>query len=250
MHSIFVSWALRPFVRMKFSYSCWPLRVLWLTLYLSHAFHFRTEAAGCEIYENNMHTKYSGFTVCVNFLLLLPIFRWKNIFVCSIYLTWSQAILVWLKICGSNLLFMCRKFDKSTDVLHPIPVQPEVWDMIDVDLIVPLPETPRGHKYIITASCYFSKWPEAAALPTKEATGVAEFLYKCFMRHGCCRVKISDQGREFVNKVSGEDRLLFSMFMNVQCLKLFGAAAIWNFLEPQQCFCFPHTLWLNFIGVV
>ena len=48
---------------MKFSYSCWLLRILWLALYLSHAFYFRTEAAAYEIYENNMHTKYSGFTV-------------------------------------------------------------------------------------------------------------------------------------------------------------------------------------------
>ena len=63
-HSIFVSWALQPFVRMKFSYSRWPLRILWLVLYLSHAFYFRTEAAAYEIYENFMHTKYSGFTVC------------------------------------------------------------------------------------------------------------------------------------------------------------------------------------------
>ena len=62
-HSVFVSWALRPFVRMTFLYSCWPLRILWLALYLLHAFYFRTEAAVYEIYENNMPTKYSGLTV-------------------------------------------------------------------------------------------------------------------------------------------------------------------------------------------
>ena len=77
----------------------------------------------------------------------------------------------------------------------------DVWDTVGVDLIGPLHETPRGNKYIITVSCYFSKWPEAAALPDKGADGVAEFLFKCFSRHGCCRVKITDQGREFVNKV-------------------------------------------------
>lgn len=53
----------------------------------------------------------------------------------------------------------------------------------------------------MTVSDYFSKWPEATALPDKSAIGIAEFLYKCFTRHGCCRVKITDQGREFVNKV-------------------------------------------------
>ena len=62
-HSIFVSWALRPFVRMKFSYGRWPPQILWHALYLPNAFYFRTEDAAYEIYENNMHTKYSGFTV-------------------------------------------------------------------------------------------------------------------------------------------------------------------------------------------
>ena len=71
-----------------------------------------------------------------------------------------------------------------------------------MDLIGPLPTTPRGNKYIMTVSCFFSKWPEATALPDKTAVGVANFLFKCFTRHGCCRVKISDQGREFVNKVN------------------------------------------------
>ena len=95
----------------------------------------------------------------------------------------------------------CRKFDKFTGELHSIPVKDEVWHTIGADLIGPLPETPRGNKYIMTVSCYFSKWPEATSLPDKSATGVADFLFKCFTRLGCCKVKITDQGREFVNKV-------------------------------------------------
>ena len=62
-HSIFVSWALQPFVCILFSYSRWALQILWLASYFSHAFYFRTEATGYEIYENNMHTKYSWFTI-------------------------------------------------------------------------------------------------------------------------------------------------------------------------------------------
>ena len=99
------------------------------------------------------------------------------------------------------LTYLPRRFDKFTAELHPIPVKEEVWHTIGVDLIGPLPKTTRGNKYIITVSCLFSKWPEAAALPDKMATGVAEFLFRCFACHGCCKVKISDQGREFVNKV-------------------------------------------------
>ena len=105
------------------------------------------------------------------------------------------------ELTGSNFALIFRKFDKYTAELHPIPVKDEVWHTIGVDLIGPLPEIPRGNKYILTISCFFSKWPEATALPDKTATGIAEFLFKCFTRHGCCKVKISDQGREFVNQV-------------------------------------------------
>ena len=74
------------------------------------------------------------------------------------------------------------------------PVKDEVWHTIGVDLIGPLPITQKGNKYIMTVSCLFSKWPEATALPGKTATGVAEFRFLCFTRHGCCKVKNFDQG--------------------------------------------------------
>ncbi len=35
-----------------------------------------------------------------------------------------------------------------------------------MDLIGPLPETTRGNKYIVTVTDYFSKWAEAAPLPS------------------------------------------------------------------------------------
>ena len=107
--------------------------------------------------------------------------------------------------CGILLIYCMtlhfRKFDKVTAQLHPIPMRGEVWHTVGVDLIGPLPETCRGNKYIMTVSCLFSKWPEATALRDKGADGVAEFLFKCFMWRGCCHVRISDQGREFVNQV-------------------------------------------------
>ena len=65
-----------------------------------------------------------------------------------------------------------------------------------------LPETPWGSKYIITATDYFSKWPEAAPLPDKTAVGVAEFLFSLFCCHDWPERIISNQGREFVNAVS------------------------------------------------
>ncbi len=47
----------------------------------------------------------------------------------------------------------------------------------NLDLIGPLTETPRGNKYIVTITDYFSKWAEAGPLPDKSAKGIAKFIY-------------------------------------------------------------------------
>ena len=45
-----------------------------------------------------------------------------------------------------------------------------------------LPLTKNGNRYIVTPVDYFSKWPEAAALPKKGAEGVATFIYRMICR--------------------------------------------------------------------
>ena len=53
------------------------------------------------------------------------------------------------------------------------------WHHIGIDFIGPiLPESNSGNKYILTISDYFSKWVSAVALPTKEAPGVVNELFK------------------------------------------------------------------------
>ena len=79
--------------------------------------------------------------------------------------------------------FFNRKFEKAASELHPIPIKPEVWHTVGVDLIGSLPKTAMRNKYTMTVSCLFSKWPEATALKNKKAVGVAKFLFKCFTVH-------------------------------------------------------------------
>ena len=69
------------------------------------------------------------------------------------------------------------KLQKASDVLHPIPVKPKMWCQVGMDLIGPMPETPRGNKYVVTLTDYFTKWAEAAPLPDKTALGIAKFIY-------------------------------------------------------------------------
>ena len=70
-----------------------------------------------------------------------------------------------------------------------------------MDLIGPLPLTSRGNQYVLTMTCYFSKWVEAYPIPSKSATNVAQAIYAAYCRHGAPVSIITDQGREFVNQV-------------------------------------------------
>ena len=54
-----------------------------------------------------------------------------------------------------------------------------------------------------SSSCKFvSKWVEAFALPDKSADSVARGIYAAYCRHDAPNDIITDQGREFVNKVT------------------------------------------------
>ena len=119
---------------------------------------------------------------------------------------------------------LCRKCDKCQRTnrvlqkpraeLHPIPVT-KVWHKVGIDLVGPLSETKQGNKYIITLSDYFSKWPEAQAIPSKHAVCVAQFLLDVFCRHGWPKSVLSDQGREFVNSIN---QCLFEMTSIKHCV--------------------------------
>ena len=89
----------------------------------------------------------------------------------------------------------------SSNELHPVPVKPEVWHLVGMDLIGPLKKTKKGNQYLLTMTCYFSKWIEAFALPDKTASSVAQAVYTSYCRHGAPNSIITDQGREFVNQV-------------------------------------------------
>ena len=78
-------------------------------------------------------------------------------------------------------------------------------ERVAVDILGPLPLTSAGNRYICVAMDYFTKWPEAYALPNHEATTVAEVLVeRFFSRFGVPGELHSDQGREFEAEVFRE----------------------------------------------
>ena len=78
-------------------------------------------------------------------------------------------------------------------------------ERVAVDIVGPLPVTVAGNRYICVAMDYFTKWPEAYALPNHEAVTVAEVLVEQFFtRFGVPGELHSDQGREFESEVFRE----------------------------------------------
>ena len=78
-------------------------------------------------------------------------------------------------------------------------------ERVAVDIVGPLPTTAAGNRFLCVAMDYFTKWPEAYALPNHEATTVAEVLVEqLFSRFGVPAELHSDQGREFESEVFQE----------------------------------------------
>ncbi|XP_070029283.1 uncharacterized protein [Nicotiana sylvestris] len=77
----------------------------------------------------------------------------------------------------------------------------ELFDVWGIDFMGPFPYS-NGHRYILVAFDYVSKWVKAISLPTNDAKVVVSFVKKhIFTRFGTPRVLISDGGTHFCNKL-------------------------------------------------
>ena len=97
----------------------------------------------------------------------------------------------------------CQRRGKPqiNEPLHPIKVgQP--FSRIGIDVVGPLNETKRGNKYIITATDYLTKWPEARAVQHAQKEDIALFVWEeIICKHGCPRELLSDRGAAFLSKM-------------------------------------------------
>lgn len=101
---------------------------------------------------------------------------------------------------------MGQPIDRDWMPIYPvIPLQPfSKWGLDFIGPIKPKSQQ-TGCEYILVATDYFTKWPEAKALKRNFTFEVATFLYQNIMtRFGCPIELVSDQGMHFLNKVIKE----------------------------------------------
>ena len=113
--------------------------------------------------------------------------------------------------CGiiNNVLDFTQKCDRCQrqsnlpsnlkNEMHSVPVSPLVMKQVALDLCS-LSEA-DGYRHLIVCIAYFTYWLESKPIRDKTALMVAPFLYEFMFRHGCFKVQIKDQVREFVNVV-------------------------------------------------
>ena len=69
--------------------------------------------------------------------------------------------------------------------------------LVAVDILGPLPESPAGNKYILVTGDYFTRWMEAYPIPNQETSTVAtKLIDKLFCHFSIPDCLHSDQGRQ------------------------------------------------------
>ena len=90
-------------------------------------------------------------------------------------------------------------------LLSPLPQCTEPNQRIHADLFGPLKTSENSKKYILCITDAFTKYVELVALPDKEALTVTSAIFsKWICRYGLPLELITDQGKEFANKMSAE----------------------------------------------
>ena len=107
--------------------------------------------------------------------------------------------------CKACLVCASRKGSRKTfrPLLHPIPVGGP-FHRVAVD-ILQLPLTEQGNCYAAVFMDYFTKWPEAFAIPDQKATTIAKlFVEQIICRHGVPEELLSDRGANFLSTLIQE----------------------------------------------
>ena len=124
---------------------------------------------------------------------------------------WSRDVEAYCAACTECVQFVQGK-PKRQGLLQSMQVGAP-FERISIDLTGPHPRSNKGHNYILTVMCHFSKWGEAYPLRNKEALTVARVLVDQFFTKyaGLGLSILSDQGKEFCNTLLNEICRMFEV---------------------------------------
>ena len=106
----------------------------------------------------------------------------------------------WIKTCMT-----CQQYRKGRDekkgLLKPIEAYLP-FELMGMDILTELKPTARGNKHIVVITDYYTKWPEAFAVPDHSAETIARIIVvKIMSRHGAPERIITDRGQDFMADV-------------------------------------------------
>ena len=78
----------------------------------------------------------------------------------------------------------------------PLPIIPEPFLKVAIDIVRPLPRSYFGNQYILVIGNYATRYPEAVPLRSTDAEHIAEEIVKLLSRVGVPTKIVTDQGQE------------------------------------------------------
>ena len=86
--------------------------------------------------------------------------------------------------------------------LQPLPSVSEPFQKVAFDIVGPLPRTTSGYKYLLTAMCLYTKFPEAIPLKRIDNLSVLNAMMEIFSRYGMPKELLTDQGSVFTSSLT------------------------------------------------
>ena len=89
------------------------------------------------------------------------------------------------------------------------PVISQPFEHVALDIVGPLPKEKGGARFIFTAACMATRWPEATPLRVITAKEVAEAVIQIFSMMGLPLQILTERGTQFTNRFMKQ--LIFSL---------------------------------------
>jgi hypothetical protein len=106
----------------------------------------------------------------------------------------------WIRECEVCQKFKAPKDEKKGKMRMIEATLP--FELMGMDILTDLNETKNGNRHIVVLTDYYTKWPEAFAVPDHTAVTLAKIIAtQIFPRHGAPERIITDRGPDFMSDV-------------------------------------------------